>query len=211
MRNAIAGLCIAGLLLFWLVFSWPATAQDLHGHWTDWQEIEGGPEDEFCPGVGCPSLEESCVSASKLWWPSDPVPHLISCKRVDHDTGHALVVGLCCGDTNNAWPDFDCDPGYKQDIDGSQFTCVPIRDDPPDCEIDSGGQGEPGCSPPVANPVYPNEGSKRETVTDFTTGGADALSFVRTYDSHGAAVATVFRKPLGIKWDQVAQQLRPVS
>ena len=92
-----------------------------------------------------------------------------------------------------------CGPGENADSDGQLDGCRP-PDPLKSCPYSGSGASEPNCHPSVGNPVTLAGGNKHEAVVDFTTGGPNALDFVRYYNSHLDANSGVFAMPLGKKW-----------
>ena len=68
------------------------------------------------------------------------------------------------------------------------------------CSNNTSSPGAPSSTQSTGNPVCIAEGTKWQVEVDFTTGGVNALSFIRYYNSDGRAQTSVFPMPLGVHW-----------
>jgi YD repeat-containing protein len=192
MRKLILGFIFIAVGAFFAAAGGAAKAA---GNWTDFSLPGQTP---WCGGGGgCPSLHDSCMSAAYSWWASDPAAHLRACYVIDENSGHADVDAYCCAALYQATPQLTCP--FGQIPDPSVPTGCRPPDDPPCC-TGAGGGGAPTDSPMEGNPLVVSGGAKFDQFVDFATAGPNALSFVRTYNSHSRATLGLRNLPLGHKW-----------
>jgi YD repeat-containing protein len=179
------------LLLLVVVLVWGAlyAANAEAAGWNSWPGSCGGDSE-------CDTAAEACleIAAGHNTTLKDMYPN--------SGDGYHCVYGYVVGGTIPLIDDTNpscvgAGAGFtRKDADGTLDACMP------ETSIRTPGYTivELPCDTCVGNPITVSNGNKSETVVDFTTGGPNALSFVRYYNSHLQATTGRFSMPLGKKW-----------
>jgi len=141
--------------------------------------LNGAP---MCPPAGggfggCPTLELSCQSASYQYY---DVP-VLAIRIIDSYSAECLLPAI--GGFGYFWvyTENTCPNGYSR-VSWADSGCFPagLFEKQPCVDDCSANNDAPSF---VGNPIETGSGRKVQQVVDFTTGGPNALSFARTYNS----------------------------
>ena len=183
-------LLLVGALFFAMMQAQPASAQVLT---EGWGGITPGSND-YNHIINYRTPSEACKSSENSLPPGLGVPvyGLLNVRgtkdQVDPADGRYHPATNCVMDAGNGEQAviiilFRCGTGNKI----AQESCVPSsypEAAEPDCsECGSGNVGSPAQFPSLGDPVSISSGAKTETVTDYSSGGADPIVIKRTYRS----------------------------
>lgn len=178
-----------------VLFAIPAgDGRTAEGNWSD-------PSlGDYCGGGPCKSVRQACTAIAYAWYTENPESKLISCSPTSSTSVEGKVPAYCCGAIYKGTSRLRCPAGSRPDAESTRGGCVAEKEPFLSCSNNTSSPGAPSSTQSTGNPVCIAEGTKWQVEVDFTTGGVNALSFIRYYNSDGRAQTSVFPMPLGVHW-----------
>jgi len=159
----------------------------------------------WCQGTSdCPTLEASCENAADYmsFFNGGAPDDAAAIRTLNYYQAECLVYVLPPYGTTTAPTQNSCPSGYTQML-WADTGCAPYGTSPKkDCGADCDAGANNDVPAVVGNPVEPGSGRKSQRVVDFTTGGPNALAFIRYYDSMYTdyALSATNKYALGFVW-----------